>query len=464
MLIKKLMAVISIVLCLGIIAGCQPKESATTNESNKVEAEEVVVEDTAKESVETDVAVESSEEAVVDIFQFKVEIAEELQKAAELYMESHENVTINVESSSAYQADLRAKMAGTDQPEIFCIDGPEHILNWGDQLEDLSDQPWVPLVNDGLLGAVTNDQGIWGLPVTIEGYGFIYNKAIFEAAGIDLESATSYAAMNDAFAALQEQINAGTLSEEFPVLEAVTDFPAGEKWVGGLHTANVVLSCEFESAMKAFEAPGIELKYSDAFKKLIDLQTMYSPNANNLDKLNTVDYGQQVGGGLLIERVAVIQQGNWITAEVMSMDPEFLEKLNMIAMPVDGVAEGKLPVGVPTNWAVNADSSDVDKAAAKDFLNWLYTSEEGKDIIVNHLSFIPVMQGYESYTVSDPLGKAIQAYSASGNTLGWVTAAFPAGWSDGVMGTGIQKYLSGVEEWDTVIADAVVQWSELKKK
>lgn len=459
MLFKKMKVVASLVLCLVVSVGCAQKEKPVTQE---VAGETVATVET-QEAVTTENAT-SDEKATVDIFQFKVEIAEELQRAADLYMEEHTNVRVNVESSNAYQADLRAKMAGTDQPEIFCIDGPEHILNWKDQLENLSDQPWVSSVNEGLLGAVTNDEGIWGLPVTIEGYGFIYNKAIFEAANIDLKAATSYEEMDQAFAQLQEKIDKGELAEQFPVLEAVTDFPAGEKWVGGLHTANVVLSCEFDSAMKAFEADGIEMKYANAFQQLIDLQTKYSASAQNLERLNTVDYGQQVGGGLLIERVAVIQQGNWITAEVLSMDPRFLDRLDMVAMPVSGAAEGKLPVGVPTNWAVNAKSSEVDKAAAKDFLNWLYTSDAGKDIVVNKLSFIPVMKGYENYTVSDPLGKAIQAYSASGNTLGWVTSAFPAGWSDGVMGTGIQKYLAGEASWQEIIDDAVIQWGQLKKK
>ncbi|MDF2614491.1 MAG: sugar transporter substrate-binding protein [Clostridia bacterium] len=442
------------VLCVSLLMGCQPKA-----------AEDAQTAAVPKEAVaEAAEPAKDAEPATVDILQFKVEIAEELENAAKLYMESHKNVTINIESSSSYQSDLRAKMSGTDQPEIFCIDGPEHILNWGDQLENLSDQPWVKEVNDGLLGAVTNDKGIWGLPMTIEGYGFIYNKAIFEAAGIDLEAAKTYEEVDKAFAELKKKIDSGELAEEFPVLEAVTEFPAGEKWVGGLHTANLVLSCEFGSAMEAFEAPGIEFKYAKAFKDLIDLQAKYSPSADSLDKLNTVDYGQQVGGGLLIERVAVIQQGNWITAEVMAMDPAFLDKLGMIGMPVTGAAEGKLPVGVPTNWAVNAKSSDADKAAAKDFLNWLYTSEEGKDIVVNKLSFIPVMKGYDNLTVSDPLGKAIQKYSAEGNTIGWITSAFPAGWSDGVMGTSIQQYLAGKASWDDIIADAKVQWSDLKKK
>lgn len=445
----------TLLLCMLFVVGCAKEASIESVAESAAGTEEAAAE------VEPAPA---GEPATVDVLQFKVEIAETLQDAAKTYMASHPDVKINIETSSDYQSDLRAKMAGSDQPEIFCIDGPEHIKNWGDQLEDLTDQPWVSQVNEGLLGAVTTDQGIFGLPMTIEGYGFIYNKAIFEAAGVDLSKAKTYEDFDQAFATLQAKIDAGDLAEQFPVLEAVTEFPAGEKWVGGLHTANLVLSCEFDSAMAAFNAEGIEFKYADALKDLIDLQVKYSPSADDPSKLNAVDYATQVGGGLLIERVACIQQGNWISAEVINMDPAFLDNLSMVAMPVKGVAEGKLPVGVPTNWAVNSKSSDTDKAAAKDFLNWLYTSEEGKDIVVNKLAFIPIMKGYEGLTVQDPLGQAIQNYSAQGSTLGWITAAFPAGWSDGVMGTGIQNYLAGQGNWEDIVADAKVQWTELKKK
>ena len=38
---------------------------------------------------------------------------------------------------------------------------------------------------------------------------------------------------------------------------------------------------------------------------------------------------------------------------------------------------------------VNSNKSDDEKKAAKDFLNWLYTSDEGKKIIIEDCGFIP---------------------------------------------------------------------------
>ena len=41
---------------------------------------------------------------------------------------------------------------------------------------------------------------------------------------------------------------------------------------------------------------------------------------------------------------------------------------------------------------------------AMDFLEWLYTSEEGKDLVVNKLNMIPPYEGFEGYAIEDPLG------------------------------------------------------------
>lgn len=72
-----------------------------------------------------------------------------------------------------------------------------------------------------------------------------------------------------------------------------------------------------------------------------------------------------VGGGLAIGRVAAVQQGNWIYPEVKEVDQKLADRLGMIPIPLKGVSEGNIPVGVPMYWCVNSKSSDADKACAK---------------------------------------------------------------------------------------------------
>lgn len=399
--------------------------------------------------------------AEISIFQFKVEAKDAFQKAIDIYTAANPQIKINMETVGGgddYGASLRAKMQSGQEPTIFNIGGPQDVLDWQDKLVDLSDQPWVDQAVDGTLGSVTIDGKVYGMPYAVEGYGIIVNREIFEAAGVDINTMDTYDGMKAGFEQLQSKIDDGSLKSQYPQLEAVTEVPGKEQWVLGLHTSNVAFANEFDSALSAFEADSIDFKYADQLKALLDLETDYTTNANDKSKLNAVDYSSQVGGGIAIERVAAIQQGNWIASEVEQVDPDVLEKLTILPIPLEGVNEGNIPVGVPMYWCVNNDASEAEQAAAKDFLNWLYQSEEGKQIIVNDAKFVPPFKNYEDLEPSDPLSQDVKRYSEDGQTMPWVFMGYPTSWGEKVLGSEIQKYFAG-QDWNTTVQNAKNGWA-----
>ena len=344
----------------------------------------------------------------------------------------------------------------------YNVGGPQDIKDWSSKLEDLSDQPWVDMALDGILSGATVDNKVYGLPFGMEGYGFAYNKRIFKAAGIDASAIVDYASLQEAVVALDIKIKNGDLKADFPLLEAVFEYAAKETWVTGLHTSNVALSQELGNVLTAFDAKNIEFKYADGLKKLMDLQADYSSSADNKALLNAVDYSTQVDTGIALERVAIIQQGNWIYGGVKNVDPEVAENLGFLPMPIVGAKEDSIPVGVPMYWAVNNGTADADKAAAKDFLTWLYTSDAGKDVIVNKFNFIPPLKGYESFPVKDPLGQSIMAFANAGKTIPWVFMGYPSGWGMDILGAKIQAYYAGEMSWDDVVAESVSEWQSAR--
>lgn len=408
----------------------------------------------------------SNLKGTVDIFQFKVEINDALKAATETYMKSHPGVKINLETvggGTDYGAALRTKMQSSDQPEIYNIGGPQDVKDWAASLEDLSKEAWVPNTVKGLLDDVTKDGKVYGQPMSIEGYGFVYNKAIFEAAGIDATKLKTFDEIDKAFGDLKTQIDRGKLKDKFPALEAVIEYPTKEKWVTGMHTANIALGQEFKNCTEAYNAKTVAFKYGQQLKDLIDLQVKYTSSAKNPSNLNSVDYSMQLGGGLAIERVAVIQQGNWIYPETVKVNPDVAKNLGIIPLPLKGVSEGKIPVGVPMYWAVNSKSSDADKACAKDFLSWLYQSDEGKKIVVDNFSFIPPFTNYGDVKPKDPLGAQISEYANKGETAPWVFNGCPTSWAENVLGAEIQAYVAGQKTWDKVISDSQAKWAEARK-
>jgi raffinose/stachyose/melibiose transport system substrate-binding protein len=399
----------------------------------------------------------------VDVFQFKVEIAKELENAARDYEAEHSDVNINIQTVGGgddYGAALKARFQSGNEPDIYNVGGPQDLQDWATKLEDLSNEPWVEKALDGVLSGATMEGKVYALPFNIEGYGFIYNKGSFEAAGIDGTKIVDYASLEEAVNTLDGKIKSGELKDKYPALEAVFEYAAKETWVTGLHTSNVALSQEFPSSLDAYNSKSVEFRYGDSLKKLIDLQADYSSNGKTRGKLNAVDYSTQVEQGLGIERVAIIQQGNWVYGGVKSIDEKVADNLGILPMPIVGAKEDSIPVGVPMHWAINKDSDDASKAAAKDFLNWLYTSEKGKDYVVNKFYFIPALKGYENFDPQDSLGKAVKAYAEAGKTVPWVFMGYPTGWGMDMLGANIQKYLAGEMTWDELIKDSQERWEK----
>lgn len=426
-------------LAIMSISGCGKSEQV------KPEQEET------KEEVQEEVQ-EVEEAAVIDIFQNKSEIAEQLQDAVNLYMKEHPNVKINLETvqGNDYNATLKAKMLNDDQPEIMALSSSAIVQEYQEYLEDLSDQPWVDHIVDAAKSDVEIDGKILGLPIALEGYGIVYNKEIFETAGIDVSTLTSYEAMDEAFAALQAKIDAGELKDKYPVLEAVWEFPGKETWILALHGLNVALANDYESANALMKEKEIEFKYAEELKALYELETKYTSAKDNLALLNAVDYATQVGGGLGIERVAVIQQGNWVGSELRNISEDFAEKIDMLPVPLKGINEDSIYVGVAINWCINKNSSDINKQAAKDFMNWLYQSEEGKKIVTEEFGFISALDNYEGYELSDPLSKRVSQYIQEGQVKPWVQGGFPQGY-EAQAAADLQAYLSGDYSWDECI-------------
>ncbi|MCT4606901.1 MAG: ABC transporter substrate-binding protein [Marinisporobacter sp.] len=416
-------------------------------------------------SEEKKVVSESSDKVEVNVFQFKVEIAKELEEAVFTYEKEHPNVNINIQTVGGgddYGAALKAKFQSGSEPDIFNVGGPQDVKDWTKKLEDLSDQPWVDLALPGILSGATMDEKVFALPFNIEGYGFVYNKAIFEAAGIDVCKIVDYKTLEEGIKALDAKIKSGELKEKYPLLEAVFEYPAKETWVTGLHTSNAALGQEFNSSIEAFNAEKVAFKYGDGLKKIIDLQANYSSNGDEKQKLNAVDYTRQAEEGLAIERVAMIQQGNWVYGKIKGVDEKVANNLDILPMPIEGAKEDCIPVGVPMHWGVNKDSKAEVKAAAKDFLNWLYTSDTGKDYIVNKFYFIPPLKGYENIEPKDPLGKAVKRYAEAGKTTPWVFMGYPTGWGMEILGNDMQKYLAGEITWEEAIANAKAQWEKMR--
>lgn len=396
----------------------------------------------------------SEDQLTIEIFQGKVEFRDQFITLADIYEEQNPNININfsaVGGGSDYFTSLRSRFSSGDEPDVFSLSGPEEADDYENYLTDLTDTEAASQAIEGTLDGMTEDGKVYGLPFNQEGYGFIYNKRIFDEAGIDPNEITTYDDLEEAVQTLDSKKDELGIKEVFAL-------PGAEDWVLTNHLANVYLAPEFNhDVMEMYESESIAFERGDEIKRVLDLQNNYSiqPTLN-------LDYSQQVEQYFALEDVAMIQQGDWIYPTLEQMDPEFAqENVGVIPIPMEGY-EGTLPVGVPNYWAINNNADEEVIEAAKDFFDWMYTSEEGIKAVQENLDFIPAYEGFDPDAISASLSNEIYEYVLDGQTTGWVFTGYPQAWSSN-FGAGLQAYIADYRSWEEVIDSAKTEWSQIKE-
>ena len=398
----------------------------------------------------------SKDQVTVDIFQFKVEIKDQFEDLVKVYEKENPDVKINVKTvggGNDYGASLKTTFSSGEEPAIFNIGGPTAVEEYREYLADVSDTEAAKIALEGTLNTVQDGVEVLGLPFNQEGYGLIYNKRIFEEAGINPDEIVTYGDLEKAVESLDKQ------KEELGI-DAAFALAGKEKWVIGNHLANIFFAPEFNNdTVEAYNAETIAFEKGDELQRHLDLENKYS-----VTPVLSLDYSQQVEQLFSLEKVAIIQQGNWVYNSIYDMDPELAEEgIGIIPVPVEGF-EGSIPAGVPMYWAVNGKSDEKVVQASKDFLDWMYTSDTGKNAVLEDFKFVPAYEGYDTSKIADPLSQTIYEYASEGNTIaGWVFQGAPTGWSEQVLGASMQKYLSGDVTWEKMITEVQENWEAERK-
>ncbi|MFB3162148.1 ABC transporter substrate-binding protein [Neobacillus sp. 179-J 1A1 HS] len=392
------------------------------------------------------------DKVVVDIFQGKVEIADQLKALTEEYTKQNPNVTFNIETvggGADGAAALKAKFASNQAPDIFTNGGDQEAQVWKDKFEDLSDQPWIQDAFEGTLDGMTLDGKVYGMPFNMEGYGFAYNKKLFEKAGIK-ELPTTYSELEEA----AKKLDAA----------GITPFSIGyaEWWVLANHGMNVPFAYQedpdaFIKGLNEGTAKIEGNKEFDNYFKLLDLTMKYG-NKNPL----TTDYNTQVTLFATGE-AAMIQQGNWIQPMLDKLDPNLEVGFIPLALSDDPAQSDKLMIDVPSNWVIYNKAPDADKEAAKDFLNWMVTSEEGKTALTKEFKYIPAFKTIDANPEDiGALGADLLKYSKEGKAYQWQFMKYPDG-AGQEFGATLQAYVGGQKSKEEAMKALDATWAKLKK-
>lgn len=366
----------------------------------------------------------------ITIFNSKMEIQSQMEEMAAQYSEEK---GVNVEvyySNDTVAAHMATRYASNEPYTISMVDAKDIYSLAVDHGIDLSGEEWVEYTTQ----AISVDGKVLGFPVCVEARGIIYNAdAIKNVTGKDFDPATIKT--TEDFQAIVDELIAGGMESPTGVMK--------EDWsLAGHFLAEVYEQREdpdgFVSALKDGSASLID----DAkFNEMMD--TFDVLKNNNYAKDAAISAEREVTEQKLAEgEIAFMFGGNWDWSVIAAYD--YTENLGMMPVPNDsndGTNE-KLVGGGSKYFFIDSSeqTSDAQREAAKDFLNWLVMDEEGQDFLVNSCALVPA---YSNITlpVSDPLGASVKAYADAGALIDNYNYLPDDHYS--ICGASFQKYLAG---------------------
>lgn len=410
------------------------------------------------------------EKASVYYLNFKPEAADTWEDIAEAYTEeTGVEVKILTAASGNYEQTLKAEIAKREAPTLFQINGPVGYSTWKNYCLDLSDTELYSWLLDKDM-AVKDGDGVYGIPYVVEGYGIIYNDAIMQKYFALSTKGVSYSSMEevDNFDKLKAVVEDMTLHKAELGIEGVfatTAFAAGEDWPWQTHLANVPVYYEFLDKGIS-DSDTLDFTYSNNYRNIFDLYINNScTDRTNLASKTVNDAMEEFALG----KAAMAQNGNWAWATISSVEGNKVSEEDIKFLPiytgVSGEEKQGICIGTENYICVNSMASEEEQQAAIDFIEWVYSSDEGKDYVTNQLGFISPFNTFTDDEIpNDPLAREVLDYMGNEEltTVSWNFTAFPSQQFKDDFGSALLSYCKGESEWSAVVKQVKDEWASEK--
>ena len=339
----------------------------------------------------------------ITIFNSKMEVQSQFEEMAEKYAEDN---GINVEvyySNDTVAAHLATKYSAGDPYTLAMVDAKDIYSLAKDHAIDMSDQEWVKNTNY----AIGIDDQINGFPMCVEARGLIYNADAIEAITGETFNPEDYKTL-DSFKELIEQLKEGGMETPTGIMK--------EDWSLAAHFLTQVAEeqPDVEEFITKLHEGEADLINDEKFNSLMDFFDVMMEN--NYAKDSAIAAEREVTEMMLAEgEIAFMFGGNWDWSVINAYD--YTENMGMMPVPQntdDGTNE-KLVGGGSKYFMIDSseNTTDEQRQAALDFLEWLADSEEGQKFITDDCALVPAFSNNEN-EVADPLGKSVKKYADEG--------------------------------------------------
>jgi raffinose/stachyose/melibiose transport system substrate-binding protein len=427
----------------------------------------------------------------VYFFNFKPEQDAAYQKIAAAYtQQTGVPVVVKTAANDTYADQLAAELSKVDAPTIFEVTGAQGLARFGSYAADLSGSQLFAQLTDqgmalkGLTGANTGKPV--AMPFALEGYGVLVNNRVLKRYFAlphpvvkrldDVDDFKSFKALVTDIQAKRHQL--GIYGAFAP-----TSLAPGEAWRWSTHLLNVPLYYEWgKKAPRTNEngvATSFKFKYNKEFRQLFDLYLDNSTEKRGNTSAVSVTRSMNV---FARGECAMVQNGNWSWSQIVralqKAGTKGIANRNVPSASTDsddirflplycgfkGEQDQGLCVGCENYYCVNTMASEGNQQASIAFLDWLYTSPQGIDLVNDDLGFWAPFKTFspEDEAKGNPLTRQVMEWS---NTQGidqlpWVFEEMPGTDFKSAFALDLQKYALGYLTWDKLVKDNVASWKQ----
>ncbi len=317
------------------------------------------------------------------------------QFKAKMLAEKGIEVVINLEmpSSDQYNNILQTRLSSNDAPDLFTLHASADLPTYQEAgyVADLSGQPLAGKLYPDVRETVSIDGKVYAVPFESTVWGYLYNKDVFEAAG--LKAPDTLAEMENVVAVLKSK--------------GYTPFQLAyqEQWVPQLMTA-LSLGGKVSGQIpdwvdRMYADKGSYAEVADIFGIIDLIMANGTPRA--------METGSQQGAADFANgKAAMYVQGTWSAESILSVNPNI--RIGVGALPVNNdINCTRVNLATTTSLAVYADTPEMEMALA--LANYILDDKDSS-ALYESLKFNPVADCHEFEQFS--WAKEASAYVAAG--------------------------------------------------
>ena len=442
---------LSLVLMSTVLTGCRFGFASDPDDPN-----EEVVEEPIDVSIDTFQYDSSLGETKITLLNSKAEIQVALEKMGAEY-EKKSGVHIEVmpvTDDSPYTKIVSLYNSG-NPPTMSILDTTDVIALAEEKGEDLTNEAWVAEAQ----GYLTEVNGkIYSLPLCIEGRGIIYNKSVIEETLGEEFKPERITTLGEFQAFLDRLVEAGM---ERPLSLAKEDWSLGAHNLQYIYETYDGTSEGAQEIIESIKEGQLDLASYNRMNEFLDaFDVLKAYNVSRKDPLGA-DY-DEMAIDLADGKTAFWFNGNWAWPNLAEAGAENDDVYGFLPYFLNNDPEdfaNQKIQGSPSKQVMldGQMASDKEKAAAKEFLNWIVYSEIGQQMLVKTCNIIPPFTN-NPYEPSDPLSRDIYEKVHEGKAFNASAIVPNDHWS--VLGAAMQKYLAGRSDRQELIDSIQTYWDE----